>query len=102
MSIQSLAQKLQSEGRNGDSLLVHMTPSEVGGLQALAKASGGSLTVNPKTGLVEANFLESILPTIFGIGLSFVPGVGPLAAGALVGGGTALATGNIEKGLLAV
>jgi hypothetical protein len=101
MSIQSLAQKLQSEGRNGDSLLVHMTPSEVGGLQALAKASGGSLTVNPKTGLVEANFLESILPTIFGIGLSFVPGVGPLAAGALVGGGTALATGNIEKGLLA-
>jgi hypothetical protein len=101
MSIQSLAQKLQSEGRNGDSLLVHMTPSEVGGLQALAKASGGSLTVNPKTGLVEANFLESILPTIFGIGLSFIPGVGPLAAGALVGGGTALATGNIEKGLLA-
>jgi hypothetical protein len=101
MSIQSLAQKLQSEGRNGDSLLVHMTPSEVGGLQALAEASGGSLTVNPKTGLVEANFLESILPTIFGIGLSFIPGVGPLAAGALVGGGTALATGNIEKGLLA-
>lgn len=101
MSIQSLAQKLQSEGRNGDSLLVHMTPSEVGGLQALAKASGGSLTVNPKTGLVEANFLESILPTILGIGLSFVPGVGPLAAGALVGGGTALATGSLEKGLLA-
>lgn len=101
MSIQSLAQKLQSEGRNGDSLLVHMTPSEVGGLQALAKASGGSLTVNPKTGLVEANFLEAILPTVLGVGLSFVPGVGPLAAGALVGGGTALATGNIEKGLLA-
>lgn len=101
MSIQSLAQKLQSEGRNGDSLLVHMTPSEVGGLQALAKASGGSLTVNPKTGLVEANFLESILPTILGIGLSFIPGVGALAAGALVGGGTALATGSLEKGLLA-
>ena len=101
MSIQSLAQKLQSEGRNGDSLLVHMTPSEVGGLQALAKASGGSLTVNPKTGLVEANFLEAILPTVLGVGLSFIPGVGPLAAGALVGGGTALATGNIEKGLLA-
>lgn len=101
MSIQSLAQKLQSEGRNGDSLLVHMTPSEVGGLQALAKASGGSLTVNPKTGLVEANFLESILPTVLGVGLSFIPGVGPLMAAGLVGGGTALATGNIEKGLLA-
>jgi hypothetical protein len=101
MSIQSLAQKLQSEGRNGDSLLVHMTPSEVGGLQALAKANGGSLTVNPKTGLVEANFLEAILPTVLGVGLSFIPGVGPLMAAGLVGGGTALATGNIEKGLMA-
>jgi hypothetical protein len=94
MSIQSLAQKLQSEGRNGDSLLVHMTPSEVGGLQALAKANGGSLTVNPKTGLVEANFLEAILPTVLGVGLSFIPGVGPLMAAGLVGGGTALATGE--------
>ena len=101
MSIQSLAQKLQSEGRNGDSLLVHMTPSEVGGLQALAKASGGSLTVNPKTGLVEANFLEAILPTVLGVGLSFIPGVGPLMAAGLVGGGTALATGNVEKGVMA-
>jgi len=100
MSVQTLAQQLQAEGRNGDSLLVHMTPREVGGLQALAKAHGGSLTVNPKTGLVEANFLESILPTILGIGLSFTP-IGPLAAAGLVGGGTALATGNLEKGLLA-
>jgi hypothetical protein len=101
MSIQSLAQKLQSEGRNGDSLLVHMTPSEVGGLQALAKANGGSLTVNPKTGLVEANFLEAILPTVLGVGLSFIPGVGPLMAAGLVGGGTALATGDLGKGALA-
>jgi hypothetical protein len=101
MSIQSLAQQLQSEGRNGDSLLVHMTPSEVGGLQALAKANGGSLTVNPKTGLVEANFLEAILPTVLGVGLSFIPGVGPLMAAGLVGGGTALATGDLGKGALA-
>jgi hypothetical protein len=101
MSIQSLAQKLQSEGRNGESLLVHMTPSEVGGLQALAKANGGSLTVNPKTGLVEANFLEAILPTVLGVGLSFIPGVGPLMAAGLVGGGTALATGDLGKGLMA-
>lgn len=101
MSLQKLASQVQSHGRNGDTMLVHMTPKEVGGLQALARAAGGSLTVNPKTGLPEANFLESILPTVLGIGLSFIPGVGPLAAGALVGGGTALATGNIEKGLLA-
>jgi hypothetical protein len=101
MSLQKLASQVQSHGRNGDTMLVHMTPKEVGGLQALARAAGGSLTVNPQTGLPEANFLESILPTVLGIGLSFIPGVGPLAAGALVGGGTALATGNIEKGLLA-
>jgi len=40
---------LASLGRSGDSTLVHMSPEEVGGLQAIAKAHGGSLTVNPAT-----------------------------------------------------
>ena len=70
--MKALAQHLQSQGRGDDSILVHMTPREVGGLQALAKAHGGSLTVNPTTGLPEAGFLDSILPLIAGIGLSFV------------------------------
>jgi hypothetical protein len=101
MSLHQLANHLQSKGRKGDEVLVHMTPQEVGGLQALAMAHGGSLTINPETGLPEANFLKKLLPTIAGIGLSMIPGVGPLMAAGIVGGGTALATGNLGKGLMA-
>jgi len=95
------AQAIQAQGRGNDSILMHMTPREVGGLQALAMAHGGSLTINPKTGLPEAGFLENILPTLLGVGLSFIPGVGPMMAAGLVGGGTAIATGDISKGLMA-
>jgi hypothetical protein len=78
-----------------------MSPSEVKGLQAIALRHGGSLTVNPDTGLPEAGFLENILPMVAGAALSFVPGVGPFAAAALVGGGYGLATGSVTKGLMA-
>jgi hypothetical protein len=101
MSLQLAAQHLAARGRGPDSTLVHMAPSEVKALQAVAKAHGGSLTVNPDTGLPEAGFLSSILPTIAGVGLSMIPGVGPLMAAGLVGGGTALATGSLGKGLMA-
>jgi hypothetical protein len=97
----SVAQNLASKGRNGDSMLVHMTPGEVGGLQALAMQHGGSLTINPQTGLPEANFLKNLLPTLLGVGLSFIPGVGPLAAGLTVGGIETVRTGDIGKGFLA-
>jgi hypothetical protein len=82
-------------------MLVHMAPNEVGALQGLARAAGGSLTINPQTGLAEAGFLKSILPMIAGAGLSMIPGVGPLMAAGLVGGATGLATGSLEKGLMA-
>jgi hypothetical protein len=93
------AQGLASLGRNNDSMLVHMTPREVGGLQQLAMAHGGSLTINPQTGLPEAGFLDSIIPLVGGAALS--PFMGPMAAGLLVGGVTALASGDISKGLMA-
>jgi hypothetical protein len=96
-----MAHELESQGRNGDSMLVHMTPDEVGGLQNLAMAMGGSLTINPETGLPEANFLKKLLPTLLGAGLSFIPGVGPLLAAGIVGGGQTLLTGDINKGLMA-
>jgi hypothetical protein len=95
------AQNLASYGRGNDTQLVHMTPGEVKGLQALALAHGGSLTTNPDTGLTEAGFLEQILPMVAGAGLMMIPGVGPLAAAAMVGGGYGLATGSVEKGLMA-
>jgi hypothetical protein len=78
-----------------------MAPQEVAGLHALAKAHGGSLTVNPDTGLPEAGFLSGLLPMFIGAGLSMIPGVGPLMAAGIVGGGTTLATGSLQKGLMA-
>ena len=60
--MQHVAQGLASLGRGNDTQLVHMTPGEVQGLQGLAMAHGGSLTINPHTGLPEAGFLSSILP----------------------------------------
>jgi hypothetical protein len=95
---------MASKGRNGDSMLVHMTPGEVYGLQALAMKHGGTLTTNPDTGLPEANFLKSLLPMIAGFALG-PAGFGlvssGLTAGAIVGGVTGLATGSLSKGLMA-
>jgi len=104
---------MAAQGRNNDSMLVHMTPKEVSGLHALAAANGGQLTINPETGLPEAGLLEDLLPAIIGFGLNtFVPGLGEVVGGAFglgaaagtgiaVGGLTALATGNLSKGVMA-
>jgi len=48
-SIQRATQKLQSMGRNGDTILAHITPGEA----RMLKQYGGAGTVNPKTGLLE-------------------------------------------------
>lgn len=97
------AQQARSQGRGQDTMLVHMTPGEVKGLQALAMAHGGSLTINPQTGLPEAGFLSGILPMVLGGALTVMSGgaLTPLMAAGIVGGGTALATGSLKKGLLA-
>jgi len=100
-NLHPIAQSVQSQGRGEDTQLVHMTPGEVQGLQALAKAHGGSLTINPETGLVEAGFLKSILPTIAGVGLSMMGVPPPLAAGIVGLGTTALNGGDLGKGLMA-
>lgn len=80
-------------------MLVHMSPGEVHGLQALAKAHGGSLTINPQTGLPEAGFLSSILPIAAGAALTAM-GVPPPLAAMMVGGVGAVATGSLGKGLM--
>lgn len=107
-SMAGLASLVQSRGRNGDSMLVHMTPGEVKGLHALALAHGGQLTINPDTGLYEANFLKKLLPTIIGFALApLTAGTSlaflgnPLVSGALVGGIEGLRTGDLGKGLMA-
>ena len=113
MGLHNTAHYLKSKGRGTDTELVHMSKNEIRGLQQLAMANGGSLTVNPDTGLVEAGFLEQALPivaaaaaTYFTAGaaapaLSAALGstmAGGIAAGALAGasisGITAAATGK--------
>jgi hypothetical protein len=120
MSLHNLAKKVQGTGRGQDSMLVHMSPREVQGLQALAKVKGGQLTINPKTGLPEAGFLEDILPMVAaGAAIYFTAGAaapmlmgagmgatsaGILAgagAGALIGGGSAaIQGGDVGKAAL--
>jgi len=103
MSLHTLANHLQTAGRGDDKMLVHMTPNEVNGLQSLAMAHGGSLTINPETGLPEAGFLSKILPMVAGLALG-PAGFGLMSAasaGLLVGGATAVATGSLKNGLLA-
>ena len=107
MSLHQLAKQVQSKGRGNDKMLMHVTPREVSGLQAIAKANGGSLTINPDTGLVEAGFLDRIIPNLLpmaaGAALTIGSGgaLSPLAASMIVGGGYGLATGSVEKGLMA-
>ena len=103
MSLHTLANHLQSAGRGEDKVLVHMTPGEVNGLQSLAMAHGGSLTINPETGLPEAGFLRSLLPMIAGFALGpagFALMSAPMA-GLAVGAATGLATGSLKEGLMA-
>jgi hypothetical protein len=72
-----------------------MAPQEVAGLQALALAHGGSLTINPDTGLPEAGFLKKLLPALAGFALNaFAPGFGTAIGGMLGVGGAA---GTVEK-----
>jgi len=55
----SLAQEVQAAGRNGDTMLAHITPEEAGILQLL----GGSGTINPETGLPEF-FLKKLFNNV--------------------------------------
>jgi len=103
MSLAHAAEHLKKHGRGPDDQLVHMSKRELKGLQELAMAHGGSLTINPHTGLPEAGFLDSLLPTIIGVGLSVASGgaLTPLMAAGITGAGYGIATGDLSKGLMA-
>jgi hypothetical protein len=97
----SVAQQVAAEGRRGDSTLVHMTNDEVEGLQSLANLMGGSLTVNPETGLPEANFFKKILPIVAAIAAPYLgPGLtGAAIAGGLAATGTVIGGGSLDQGI---
>jgi hypothetical protein len=110
MAAHHLAKGLAALGRNGDSMLVHMQPHEVAGLQAIAKLQGKSLTRNPHTGLPEAfdlgSFFTSFLPLAAGIALAPETGgaslgltgtaaqAAPIVGGALTGAGVSAMKGE--------
>jgi hypothetical protein len=109
MGLHNTAHYLKSKGRGNDTMLVHMTPGEVKGLQAIALRHGGSLTVNPDTGLPEAGFLEQILPVVAAAGLTYLTAgaATPTLAAALgtTGGGIAagaLSGAAISGGMAAI
>lgn len=100
MSLHAIAKHMASHGRDEDKVLVHMTPREVEGLQAIAMAHGGSLSINPKTGLPEAGFLKSILPMLAGLAVSWIPGVNVAVWSTLAGAATGALTGDKKQSLL--
>jgi hypothetical protein len=98
MTTRQIAQGIAQLGRHGDSTLMHVTPHEVAGLQALAQTQGTSLTVNPQTGLPEAfnlgGFFKSLLPTVAGFAAAGMSGgtLSPMVAGILAGSATGALT----------
>ena len=82
----SLANNMASKGRYGDSMMVHMSPEEVQGLQRLAMADGTSLSINPYTGMPEAfslkrslkKFAKFIAPILPFIPIPGLMGLSPL------------------------
>ena len=60
LSLPEMADIVESAGRNGDTMLAHITPEEAGILQLL----GGSGTINPMTGQPEyfKKFIKKIVP----------------------------------------
>jgi len=106
MATHQLAKGLASLGRHGDSMLMHVSPSEVAGLKAVGAMTGHKLHTNPHTNMPEAfdfgDFFTSLLPTLAGVALAPTTGgaslgltglaaqaapiVGGMATGALVAG----------------
>ena len=108
MSLHPIAEAVRSQGRNGDSMLVHMTPGEVSALQRMAEANGGSLSINPETGQPEAFFLAALLPALAGAAMPAIAAstgiaalANPLTASLLIGGLTGAITGDMKQGLMA-
>jgi len=100
MSLQLAARHLEQHGRGKDTHLVHMTSGELMALQKLAENHGGSLTINPKTGLPEAGFLGSILPMALGaIGASM--GIPVWALAPAIGAVDYAITGSLGQGIMA-
>ena len=93
--LQGMANLLESQGRYGDTELVHMSQPEVRGLASL-----GRLTRNPETGLMEAFsiggfFKDYVAPAA----LFAVPGVGPFLSAGYTGIKSGIESGSVLTGI---
>lgn len=104
------AAQLRSKGRNGDTILAHITPEEA----IMLQKAGGSGRLNPDTGLPEFGFLSDLLKIVVPLAINFfAPGVGtalgaavgasaawaPIVGSAIIGGVTSgLTGGNVLQG----
>ena len=93
--LQGMANLLESQGRYGDTELVHMSQPEVRGLASL-----GRLTRNPETGLMEAFsiggfFKDYVVPAA----LFAVPGVGPYLSAGYTGIKAGIESGDVLTGI---
>ena len=95
-----LANLMAMKGRDNDSMLVHLSPTEVSNLN---KISGNTMTINPDTGLPEgrSRFLEAALPAILSIGAGIATGgmstMAQMAAAAAASGVGAKLTGKSDE-----
>ena len=97
MSIRQLSSEVAKRGRNGDTMLIHVNPREVAGLQYLGERYGAKMTVNPDTGLPEAFNFMRFMPMIAGAALS--PFITPMGAAAVVGAVEGVRTNSLMGGL---
>lgn len=111
----SVAKTLESKGRGEDSMLIHMSPNEIAGLQAAAESMGGTLTINPETGLPEADIFNRIgkgfkklaknpivRTAVAALAAPYLPpifGSTAITAGLLTGAGTMIGGGNFQQGV---
>ena len=97
MSIRQLSSEVAKRGRNVDTMLIHVNPREVAGLQYLGERYGAKMTVNPDTGLPEAFNFMRFMPMIAGAALS--PFITPMGAAAVVGAVEGARTNSIMGGI---
>lgn len=85
-SLKGKAAQVGAQGRGKDRHLLHVTTKELQGLHSLAARAGTKMTKNPKTGVYEAGWFESLLPVAAGaVGTFFGGPLGGAAAGAAAG-----------------
>jgi len=97
MSIRQLSSEVAKRGRYGDTMLIHVNPREVAGLQYLGEKYGAKMTINPDTGLPEAFNFMRFMPMIAGAALS--PFITPMGAAAVVGAVEGVRTKSLTGGL---